>query len=154
MVIGWEPTPVASGPGVLTVERAESLMEHRVSFKVYYEDTDCLGVVYHANYLKFMERGRTDFLAARGRGVEEWNRDGILIVVHTMTVKFRKAAVLGDLLDVVSSFSVDSRYRGTFHQRIEKAGDLVTEADVVVVCLDPQQQLTEFPEGLRALGAG
>ena len=48
-------------------------MEQRVSFKVYYEDTDSLGVVYYANYFKFMERGRSEFLTAQGRSVADWN---------------------------------------------------------------------------------
>jgi acyl-CoA thioester hydrolase len=128
-------------------------MGHQVSYTVYYEDTDCLGVVYHANYLKFMERGRSEFLKAHGRSVAEWNREGILIVVHTMNIKFRKAAALGDQLDVVSTFTLDSAYRGTFHQRIERERDLVVEADVVVVCIDSQQQLTEFPPEFRLLAA-
>jgi acyl-CoA thioester hydrolase len=128
-------------------------MDHRVSFKVYYEDTDCLGVVYYANYFKFMERGRSDLLGAHGQSVAEWNRAGVVIVVHTVTAKFRKAAALGDLVDVVSTFTVDSAYRGTFHQRIERAGDLLVDGQVEVVCLDTDQQLIEFPAGLRALGA-
>lgn len=126
-------------------------MGHTVSYRVYYEDTDCLGVVYYANYLKFMERGRTEFLDHHGRSVADWNRDGVLIVVHAVDAKFRKAAALGDRLDVVSTFRMDSPYRGTFHQRIERLGELLVVADVQVVCLDRDQQLIEFPDGLRAL---
>ncbi|MFL5800449.1 MAG: thioesterase, partial [Roseiflexaceae bacterium] len=48
-------------------------MEHRVAYKVYYEDTDCLGVVYYANYLKYLERGRTEFVGAQGRDIRDWN---------------------------------------------------------------------------------
>ena len=128
-------------------------MEHRVSYKVYYEDTDCLGIVYHANYLKFMERGRSEFLAAHGRTVQDWNREGYLIVVHSLHITYRRAAVLGDILDVVSSFTLGSRFRGTFHQRVERAGELIVEADVDIVCLDADQQLVSFPEGLRALAS-
>ena len=128
-------------------------MEHQVSFTVYYEDTDCLGVVYHANYLKFMERGRSEFLKACGKSVAGWNSEGILIVVHTLAMKFRKAAALGDMLDVVSSFTLDSAYRGTFHQSIRRDRDLVVEADVQIVCIDRDQQLTEFPAEFRLLTA-
>jgi tol-pal system-associated acyl-CoA thioesterase len=126
-------------------------VDHRVSFKVYYEDTDSLGIVYYANYLKFMERGRTEFLAARGKTVQEWNREGVLIVVHSVHITYRRAATLGDLLDVVSNFTLGSRFRGTFHQRIERAGELIVDADVDVVCLDADQQLVSFPPGLREL---
>src|SRR5512134_3434009 len=77
-----------------------NLMEHRVAYKVYYEDTDCLGIVYYANYLKFMERGRTEFLAARGKSVADWNREGYLLVVRSVQATYRLAATLGDMLDV------------------------------------------------------
>jgi len=128
-------------------------VSNTVTYKVYYEDTDCLGIVYHANYLKFMERGRSEFLAAHGRTVQDWNREGYLIVVHSLHITYRRAAVLGDILDVVSSFTLGSRFRGTFHQRVERAGELIVEADVDIVCLDADQQLVSFPEGLRALAS-
>src|SRR5947207_11745337 len=51
--------------------RGSKLMEHRVAYKVYYEDTDCLGVVYYANYLKYLERGRTEFVGAQGRDIRD-----------------------------------------------------------------------------------
>ena len=129
-------------------------MEHRVSYKVYYEDTDCIGVVYHANYLKFMERGRTEFVGASGKSIAEWNEQGVSVVVYSMNIKFRKPAVLGDTVEVVSTFRVDSDYRGTFQQRVERGGDLLVTADVEVVCLDAQQQLCELPEDLHKLADG
>ncbi|HEY6798223.1 MAG TPA: YbgC/FadM family acyl-CoA thioesterase [Kineosporiaceae bacterium] len=127
-------------------------MDHRVSYKVYYEDTDCLGIVYYANYLKFMERGRTEFLAAQGKAVQDWNRDGYLIVVHALQMTFRRTATLGDVLDVISTFTLTSRFRGRFHQRIERSGEVVVTAEVEVVCLDDDQQLVSFPAELQALG--
>jgi tol-pal system-associated acyl-CoA thioesterase len=129
-------------------------VEHRVSYKVYYEDTDSLGIVYYANYLRFMERGRSELLAAHGRTVQDWNREGFLLVVHSVHITYRRAATLGDVLDVVSTFTLGSRYRGTFHQVIERAGDVVTEADVDVVCLDADQQLVSFPPDLQAIATG
>ena len=64
---------------------------------------------------------------------------------------FKKAAVLGDLVDVVTTFTVPSVYRGRFSQRIERAGELLVEGTVDVVCLNRDQNLVEFPAGLRAL---
>ena len=138
------------GEGPVTA--VEGRMDHRVSFKVYYEDTDCLGVVYYANYLRFMERGRSEFLAAHGGTVQEWNRNGIMIVVHSLSMTFRSPARLGDVLEVVSSFRVDSKYKGVFQQRIERQGALIVRAEVVVACLDPQERLTAIPAELCALG--
>jgi acyl-CoA thioester hydrolase len=119
--------------------------EHRVAYKVYYEDTDSLGVVYYANYLKFLERGRTEFVGARGRPIQDWNRNGYNFVVYELSMKFKRSGRLGDLLDVVSSFKLGSAYRGRFSQRLECRGELLVQAEVDVVCLDAQQQLREFP---------
>lgn len=123
------------------------MAEHRVSYKIYYEDTDSLGVVYYANYLKYLERGRTEYVGEHsGRDIRRWNDDGYFFVVYSMTIKFRKAAELGDVIDVVSSFERPSAYRGLFRQRIERAGDLVIDADVEIVCLDKSRAVREFPD--------
>ncbi len=126
-------------------------MPHRVSYRVYYEDTDSLGVVYYANYFKFFERGRTEYLAAHGQDVAELNRAGVLVVVHSLTATFRKSARLGEMLDVVTGFEVKSPFRGRFAQRIERDGELVVEASVDVACLNPEQRLIELPASVRAL---
>ena len=116
-------------------------MEHRVTYKVYYEDTDSLGVVYYANYLKYLERGRTEYLGQHGRGIRSWNDDGYYFVVYALTMRFRKPGELGDLIEVVSTFALQSAYRGLFRQRIERAGELLVEADVEIVCLDRARQI-------------
>jgi tol-pal system-associated acyl-CoA thioesterase len=122
-----------------------------MSYRVYYEDTDSLGVVFYANYLKYMERGRSEYLAAHALDVAELNRRGHLVVVHSMTMTWRRPARLWDLVDVVTSFSVASRFRGTFAQRIERGGELLTDAKVEVVCIDNDQQLVSLPEEIVAL---
>ena len=119
--------------------------DQRVTYKVYYEDTDSLGVVYYANYLKYLERGPTEFVGARGRPIQDWNRDGYFFVVYELSMKFRRSGRLGDLIDVVSSFKLDSAYRGRFSQRLECLGQLLVQAEGDVVCVDAQQQLREFP---------
>ncbi len=124
-------------------------MEHRISFKVYYEDTDALGMVYHANYLKYMERGRTETVGAMGREIRDWNADGYYFVVYTMNIRFRKPAELGDVIDVVSAYSLPSPYRSLFRQRVERGGELLVEADVEVVCLGPSRVIREFPAEMR-----
>jgi acyl-CoA thioester hydrolase len=121
-------------------------MEHRVAYKIYYEDTDSLGVVYYANYLKYLERGRTEYVGALGRPIQEWNSDGFFFVVYALSMKFKKSAALGDLVEVVSSFNLSSAYRGRFSQRIECRGELMVEAEVDIVCVDRDQKLREFPQ--------
>ena len=128
-----------------------STTPHRVSYRVYYEDTDALGIVYYANYFRFLERGRTEYIASRGTDLAVVNRGGHLIVVHSVQATFRIGAELGDLLDVVTEFSLPSPFRGRFIQRIERDGALVLDAVVDVACLDADRRLTEFPPALKAL---
>ena len=129
-------------------------MEQRLPFKVYYEDTDSLGVVYYANYFKYIERGRSEFLSGTGKSIAEWNAEGYLMVVHSLTAKFKRPAVLGDLVDVVTSLTLPSVYRGRFQQRVERDGELLFEADVDVVCLNRDQALVEFPREIATLTQG
>ena len=132
--------------------RGYHMAEHRVSYKIYYEDTDSLGVVYYANYLKYLERGRTEYVGeTSGRDIRYWNADGYYFVVYAMSIKFRKAAELGDVIDVISTFELPSPYRGVFHQRIERGGELVVEADVEIVCLDKSRAVREFPDLSRSV---
>jgi acyl-CoA thioester hydrolase len=121
-------------------------MEHRVAYKIYYEDTDSLGVVYYANYLKYLERGRSEWVGAQGRPIQDWNRDGYYFVVYNLTMRFRQAATLGDTVEVITAVEMSSAYRARFLQRIEVCGALAVEAEVDIVCVDPQQRLREFPD--------
>lgn len=121
---------------------------HRVSFKVYYEDTDALGIVYYANYFKFLERGRAEYLEAEGRSVADWNREGYLFVVHAVTAKFKRPATLGDTIDIVTSFRHASPFRGIFDQRVERGGEVLLTAAIDVACLDADQNLRRLPTSL------
>jgi acyl-CoA thioester hydrolase len=127
------------------IENRKSEMENRVTYKVYYEDTDSLGVVYYANYLKYLERGRTEFIGQLGRDVWDWNAAGYYFVVHAMNIRFRKAAGLGDRIEVISSFELQSDFRGLFRQRIERDGERIVDADVEIVCLGANRSVREFP---------
>lgn len=127
-------------------------MEHRVSYKIYYEDTDVLGVVYYANYLKYLERGRTEYVGHLGRDVASWNEDGFFFVVYALNLKFRRSARLSDIVDVVSAFKLQTPYRGIFQQRIERTGELLVGGEVELVCVGPDQQLREFPPEFKQIG--
>lgn len=126
-------------------------MEHRISYRVYYEDTDCLGMVYHANYLRYCERGRTEMIGAMGKEIADWNREGYFFVVYNMNIKFRRTGRLNDIVEVVTRFKLTTPYRALFQQRVERNGEALIEADVEVVCLDNQQRLCEFPEAFSTL---
>jgi acyl-CoA thioester hydrolase len=108
--------------------------------RVYYEDTDGGGVVYHANYLKFMERARTEWLRSLGfEQTELRTRDGILFVVHDMQIQFRKPARFNDELVVTSRLLKVGRSLLQFEQVILHGDVCITEAVVDVVCIDAER---------------
>ena len=107
--------------------------------RVYYEDTDAGGVVYHANYLRFFERARTEWLRALGFE-QDWLRDehGLVFVVHSMAIRFHQPARFNDYLSVTCEVL---RARGAsmvFRQRISRSDDStpLCEADLTVACID------------------
>jgi len=125
------------------------LMEQTIEVKVYYEDTDCLGIVYHANYLKYMERGRTEYFNSSGKTVQQLNEEGYYFAVYEIKIKFLKPAKLGDVCRVISSIGKEgSEYRKKMIQRIESNGLLLVEAEVDIICLNKEKQLIVFPKGL------
>jgi acyl-CoA thioester hydrolase len=108
--------------------------------RVYYEDTDAGGVVYYANYLKFFERARTEFLRSTGFGQDALMRDpGIVFAVRSITVDYMKPALFNDELLVSSELAVVRRASMLFEQSISrKGGDraLLCRAQVRIACVD------------------
>lgn len=109
--------------------------EHLLPVRVYYEDTDFTGVVYHATYLRFFERGRSEML--RVMGVPPGQPDhGIFAVTH-ISVDYRAPARIHDALVVRTSFAGLKGPRLNFQQRVERDGQVLTEATVVAVAIHP-----------------
>jgi len=111
---------------------------HTMAVRVYYEDTDFTGIVYHANYLRFMERGRTNYLRLIGADhralFEETEKEapGFAFVVRAMTIDFLKPARMNDLLEVVT---VPEEVKGasiTLKQQCRRGEDVLCEATVRV----------------------
>jgi acyl-CoA thioester hydrolase len=123
-------------------------MEHRFDAKVYYEDTDSLGMVYYANYLKYLERARTEMVLAEGKAIEQWNEDGFNFVVFEVRIRYLKPGRLGDTLTVVTTNAGGTGFRHKLQQNIERDGEVITEAKVDLVCLDGNMELTEFPDNV------
>jgi acyl-CoA thioester hydrolase len=127
--------------------------------RVYWEDTDAGGIVYYANYLKFLERARTEWL--RALGIEQAplkEEQGLMFVVVDIEAHYRKPARYGELLQVTCSVAERSRASLTFAQRVHRdrtEGELLLEGKVRVACLDasshrprplPQSLMTEIAE--------
>ena len=112
--------------------------------RIYYEDTDGGGVVYHSNYLKFMERARTEWLRSLGfEQTELRSRMGVLFVVRGLTLQYRLPAYFNDQLLVATKLVRLGRSLLEFEQTIqrneEQRTDLLTKAVVQVVCVDIEQ---------------
>ncbi|WP_374246097.1 tol-pal system-associated acyl-CoA thioesterase [Zoogloea sp.] len=105
--------------------------------RVYYEDTDAGGVVYYANYLKFCERARTDWLRAIGFGQGRIKAESnTIFVVRTVKADFRQPAVLDDMLEVVSTLARLGRASVIFDQQIRRDGQPLFDAQITIACID------------------
>ena len=108
---------------------------HRIEVRVYYEDTDFSGAVYHAAYLHFFERGRTEFLRTEGVHHSELAKDGVAFAVRSMTIEFERAAHIDDVLTVDTVLAEATGARLILEQTISRGGEVVTTAKVVVVAI-------------------
>lgn len=112
--------------------------EFSLPIRVYIEDTDAGGIVYYVNYLKFMERARTEMMRALGFDKAAFGGDGHLMVVHSATVNYRKPARLDDELRVSAKVIQCRRSYLVFHQQVWRQGsdELLCEGEVKVACVD------------------
>ncbi|KRA41678.1 tol-pal system-associated acyl-CoA thioesterase [Devosia sp. Root635] len=111
------------------------MTRHSFPVRIYYEDTDFSGNVYHAAYLKFFERGRTEFLREEGIHHSELAAEGIAFAVRSMEIAFDGAAHIDDLLDVTTEVAALSGARLTLKQTILRGETVLTRASVVVVAI-------------------
>lgn len=106
-----------------------------IPIRVYWEDTDAGGVVYHARYVAFLERARSDALRALGRGQQALQEAGLVFAVHSMRMDFLRPARLDDLLEVTAEVARLGRASVVFSQRILREGRTLLEAEVKVASL-------------------
>jgi acyl-CoA thioester hydrolase len=130
---------------------------HILPVRVYYEDTDFSGVVYHASYLRFMERGRTDYLRLLGidhRAMyEKGATPGFAFVVRNMTIDFVKPAYMDDVLEIVTQPEEVGGASATLHQFVMRGGETLIEARVrfaVVADGKPQRIPKPLREAMQA----
>lgn len=130
--------------------------EHRFAIRVYFEDTDLSGVVYHANYLRFMERARSDMLRAAGidqRAALDGG-EGVYAVAD-LNIRYRRPARLDDSLVVVSRVTAVGAATASIHQRVMRGDELLSEADVTAAFLTrdgrPRRQPRAWIEAFESL---
>ena len=128
--------------------------ERQAECKVYYEDTDCMGVVYHANYLRYLERARTEYVEDRLTGIAGYHDRGYFFMVHKMEIVFHSPARLGDLLVVRTWIESTTKFRIVVRQIIIKKGepkDYLVTARVTLVTVNPQGELMAVPREFHEL---
>jgi 4-hydroxybenzoyl-CoA thioesterase len=125
--------------------------------RVYYEDTDAGGIVYYVNYLKFMERARTERLRELGFAQSQLAGENLLFVVHSSEARYHKPARLDDELLISAEVIELNRASLRFHQQVRRAADetLLCEGQFLVACVRADSlKPRAIPEALRAAFAG
>lgn len=111
--------------------------EHRFPVRVFFEDTDLSGVVYHANYLRYMERARSDMLAVAGIDQRRsWDAAEGVYVVADLSIRFCRSAKLDDELLVVTTLKRVNAASVTIHQRVMLEGEILTDATVLAAFVE------------------
>src|SRR6266550_935320 len=131
-------------------------VEHRFALTVYFEDTDAYGIVYYANYLKYMERARSDMIRAVGVDqTAELRRSGSAYAVVEVDIRYKKPGRLGDDLQVVSTVEQVRASSVLIHQRVMRGEEQLTDARVTAAFLDgegrPRRQPKDWVEKFQAI---
>ncbi len=128
------------------------MREHKIQLRVYYADTDAIGIVYHANYLRFFEAGRTEYLRAAGVELRDLFSDhGVQFAVVNANIKYLKAARLDDELSVVSKVSHIGQASVHYMQEIfhTNSKDLLCSAEIKLAVIDQQMRPVAVPDVLK-----
>ena len=119
-------------------------------FRIYYEDTDSGGVVYYANYLKYLERARSEAIYSLGLTNTKLRKDyGTLIIVKSCNIEYKKPARFEDELEIISSVSTKTKTSFTMKQIIKKDEETISEADVQLVTVNKEGKPVKIPEILQ-----
>ncbi len=136
---------------MLPTDPAAAITPESLMVRVYYEDTDAAGVVYYANYWRFCERGRTEWLRRQGFDQQQlMDETGIAFVVRRVEGDYHRPARLDDTLQILTSVSTLKRASLSFSQKIFRDAELLFEAAVSVACLDTKRnRAVAIPDIIR-----
>lgn len=112
------------------------MREFKLPVRVYIEDTDAGGIVYYVNYLKFMERARTEFMRKLGFDKPAILDDGKFLVVHSLETQYKRPALLDDALQVTAQVIRLKRSFLVFRQKVMRGDTVMCEADIKVACVE------------------
>ena len=126
------------------------MLSGKLKIKVYYEDTDAGNIVYYANYLKFLERARTEMISSLGLSNKKLiNEYGVLIIVKSCKIEYKKPVMLEDIIEVNSKVKSLTRSTITMGQIIKKDENIVTEAEIVLITVNKNGKPIKIPEVLE-----
>ena len=117
--------------------------------RVYYEDTDASGRVYHANYLKYLERGRSNLIyQSKYNHQELLKKFNIIFVVKSLNINYLKPAFFEDIIEVQTSLKLLSRVKLNFNQKIIRNNELLVDAEVIVIPINTKGKIIKLNEDL------
>ena len=117
--------------------------------KVYYEDTDASGRVYHANYLKYLERGRSNLIyQSKYNHQELLKKFNIIFVVKSLNINYLKPAFFEDIIEVQTSLNTLSRVKLNFYQKIIRNNELLVDAEVIIIPINSSGKIIKLNEEL------
>ncbi|OJY34128.1 MAG: tol-pal system-associated acyl-CoA thioesterase [Rhodobacterales bacterium 65-51] len=127
-------------------------MSHSHAVRVYYEDTDLAGIVYYANYLKFIERGRSEWVRTRGLDQARLKAEtGIVFAVRRVEADYLRSAVFDDLLTVTTELRALGGARIDLWQQVLRGEEVLFTAQVTLVCMGSDGRAHRLPGEIRAL---
>lgn len=124
-------------------------MTHKLPIRVYYEDTDFGGIVYYANYLKFIERARSVWVREWGIDQIAMKEDGLVFAVRKVEADYLRPALFDDELTVVTTTETITGARMVFWQEVHRGAEVLFTARVTVVCVTTEGAPARLPAGIR-----
>ncbi len=122
---------------------------HTITKKIYYHDTDCGQVVYYANYLKYLEEARTEFMRDKGFDLGSLAQAGTWFVVRRVEIDYKAPARYGEVLTIQTELKEARNVSLVFSQKVNRTDTLLVEAVTQLVCVNTSFQPTVIPETLR-----
>lgn len=127
-------------------------MAHVFPIRVYYEDTDMAGIVYYANYLKYIERARSDWVREMGIDQNEMReQDGVVFAVRRVEADYHHPARFDDELEVRTKVAAVTGARLVMDQEVHRGEDLLFSAQVTIVCINEAGQPARLPANIRLI---
>lgn len=123
---------------------------HLFPVTVYYEDTDMAGIVYYANYLRFIERARSEIVEQMGVDQNAMRADGLVFAVTRVEADYLGSARLGDRLTIHTTHHAPGAARWVFEQEVRRGNDVIFRALVTAACMTTKGRPTRLPAEIRA----